>query len=55
MHLYASKISLSDLSYMIELFSGVKINCIMVLLTSYFSDPFARDAFNFFITKLLLL
>lgn len=43
MHLYASKISLSDLSYMIELFSGVKINCIMVLLTSYFSDPFARE------------
>lgn len=43
MHLCASKIRLSDLSYMIEMFSGVKINCIMVLLTSYFSDLSARE------------
>lgn len=51
-----SKVCLSDLSYIIEAFSGVKINCIMVLLTSYFSDPFTREMLlTFFVTKLLLL
>lgn len=43
-----SKVCLSDLSHIIEAFSGVKINCIMVLLTSYFSDPFAREMLSAF-------
>lgn len=38
-----SKVCLSDLSYIIEASSEVKINCIMVLLTSYFSESFARE------------